>query len=655
MKKILCITVMSILYSSPCWSGEWNSTGSLNLARPEFCSITLDDGRVLVAGGHGFGGATNYCEIFDPNTESWTETDSMNYSRRSFSLTKLSDGMVLAVGGYGLPGEYSGDKAEVWDPTTELWTEVANMNNSRGSHNAVLLLNEKVLVVGGDASNDYKGAEIYDSNTNTWTLTGFCSWPKVSHSLELLPDGRVMAIAGGSSVFNKAEIWNPATGFWTEIAELNVQREKHTSHLLPNGNIIVIGGTGYGGAPYCLTACEIYDFAIGQWAFADSLENGRFKHSSMILLNKQILVVGGIGGDISCEICINNEWQMGPSLTYSMAEGKSVILDDERVLGIGQYNSQIYTWNYQPSVSQQIQGPNQGTIGETLSFSVVATDPDGDSISVRIDWGDDEFSQWTDLQPSGNTFELSHTYAQYGQYEMRVQTADQWYFLNEECHNSLSNWSEPPLIVNISGIPQISILTEPLEFGFVYIGEDSTKTITISNLGNGILNVNLETNTTEFSVWPENLNLEPDESLGFEITFIPSYEGIILDTLIILSNDPQYPELQIELIGEGEILVSAENEVFPEAIKLINHPNPFNPTTIISFIVKNKSNVELSIYNIKGQKINTLAHNEFAKGSHSVEWNGDDDFGKPISSGIYFYKLNVNGKTEAVKKCLLLK
>lgn len=88
---------------------------------------------------------------------------------------------------------------------------------------------------------------------------------------------------------------------------------------------------------------------------------------------------------------------------------------------------------------------------------------------------------------------------------------------------------------------------------------------------------------------------------------------------------------------------------------LSNYPNPFNPTTKIEFSIQNESQVGVSIYNIKGQKIKTIAHDQFTKGSHSINWNSDDDYGKPVGSGIYFYKLNINGKTEAVKKCLLLK
>jgi len=88
---------------------------------------------------------------------------------------------------------------------------------------------------------------------------------------------------------------------------------------------------------------------------------------------------------------------------------------------------------------------------------------------------------------------------------------------------------------------------------------------------------------------------------------------------------------------------------------LTNYPNPFNPTTTIEFSIQNDSEVELTIFNIKGQKIITLAKDNFTKGSHSVIWNGDDNFNNPVSSGLYFYKLIINGKTESVKKCLLLK
>lgn len=109
---------------------------------------------------------------------------------------------------------------------------------------------------------------------------------------------------------------------------------------------------------------------------------------------------------------------------------------------------------------------------------------------------------------------------------------------------------------------------------------------------------------------------------------------------------------------ENLYFVVGNDTELPEASELMltNYPNPFNPETTISFsVTQNSSFVNLEVYNIKGQKVKTLVHNEYSLGSHSVIWRGDNDSGQSVSSGIYYYRMNVNGKTEAVKKCLLLK
>jgi tetratricopeptide (TPR) repeat protein len=86
-----------------------------------------------------------------------------------------------------------------------------------------------------------------------------------------------------------------------------------------------------------------------------------------------------------------------------------------------------------------------------------------------------------------------------------------------------------------------------------------------------------------------------------------------------------------------------------------NYPNPFNPETTISFSIPEDSKVELSIYNIRGQKVKTLIKDEFKMGFHNVIWNSKDNNGKSVATGVYFYKLKVDGKDISVKKCLLLK
>jgi len=98
-----------------------------------------------------------------------------------------------------------------------------------------------------------------------------------------------------------------------------------------------------------------------------------------------------------------------------------------------------------------------------------------------------------------------------------------------------------------------------------------------------------------------------------------------------------------------------ENELFSTEMEFFNYPNPFNPTTTISFSITEESNVELSIYNIKGQKIKSLLNDQITAGEHSIVWYGTDASGKKVASSVYLYRLNVNGKIEAVKKCLLVK
>ncbi len=90
-----------------------------------------------------------------------------------------------------------------------------------------------------------------------------------------------------------------------------------------------------------------------------------------------------------------------------------------------------------------------------------------------------------------------------------------------------------------------------------------------------------------------------------------------------------------------------------------NYPNPFNPETTISFNLTTENtestkNTELMIYNMKGQKVKQLFKGHLTTGGYSFSWNGTDDEGKPVSSGLYLYKLKV-GDQEFSKKMLLLK
>jgi len=86
-----------------------------------------------------------------------------------------------------------------------------------------------------------------------------------------------------------------------------------------------------------------------------------------------------------------------------------------------------------------------------------------------------------------------------------------------------------------------------------------------------------------------------------------------------------------------------------------NYPNPFNPETTISFsVAQTSSMVNLEIYNLKGQNIKTLVNEILPAGNHSIVWNGADEKGKPIASGVYLYKMRI-GNYVSTKKMILMK
>jgi hypothetical protein len=108
-------------------------------------------------------------------------------------------------------------------------------------------------------------------------------------------------------------------------------------------------------------------------------------------------------------------------------------------------------------------------------------------------------------------------------------------------------------------------------------------------------------------------------------------------------------------LGQATPVESDHNQVLPGNFKLAqNYPNPFNPSTTIAYAVPSRSHVSLSIFNTLGQKVRSLVDRDAIPGGYSVMWDGRDGAGSQVASGMYFYRLTVNGVV-ATKKMVLLK
>ncbi len=127
------------------------------------------------------------------------------------------------------------------------------------------------------------------------------------------------------------------------------------------------------------------------------------------------------------------------------------------------------------------------------------------------------------------------------------------------------------------------------------------------------------------------------------------------------SDNPQgekiyYRLKQIDLNGGYTYsnIIEVDNLIPTEYSLSQNYPNPFNPSTVIKYQLPKSSNVTLEIYDLLGQRVCTLVNENQEAGKYNITWNGKNNFGNQVSSGIYIYRIKA-GNFIAVKKMMLLK
>jgi flagellar hook assembly protein FlgD len=126
------------------------------------------------------------------------------------------------------------------------------------------------------------------------------------------------------------------------------------------------------------------------------------------------------------------------------------------------------------------------------------------------------------------------------------------------------------------------------------------------------------------------------------------------DTLTLMvadGEDSTFHKLSIKVDAETGVkkgMFSAEYRLNQ------NYPNPFNPATTISFSLAENARVNLTVYNLRGQRIFSLISGEINAGRHEVIWKGRDFQGNAVPAGIYFYRLETENFT-AMKKMLFIK
>jgi len=152
------------------------------------------------------------------------------------------------------------------------------------------------------------------------------------------------------------------------------------------------------------------------------------------------------------------------------------------------------------------------------------------------------------------------------------------------------------------------------------------------------LNLNANANQITIDTFHTGTLSDPQFTTAFVVDYIPRWIPA-----------PPFLFLEVKDVQKGTTAI-------PEQFGLDqNYPNPFNATTLIQFALPKSGHVKLEVFNVLGQKVNTLVDEELTAGYKQILWDGTDHRGISVASGIYFYRIKAGNLFTEMKKMVMLK
>lgn len=293
------------------------------------------------------------------------------------------------------------------------------------------------------------------------------------------------------------------------------------------------------------------------------------------------------------------------------------------------------------------------TYNNDLSISGIVTiegnvpEDDQHVLIVAVSSEDDDVDVYTESTLCGENGEYDLVLDQVGDYYVLAITSG----TIPEFYNDSYDWSEADLVnVTSGGISN-------LDFDLVLPQSEGIETVsgTVTDFNGGVISgaTILMYNDNNIPVAFATSNQNGQYSLAF----------LAAEDYTLKATKMYYETYQSTVNPSEQNVVDPiinpsttdnENVEVPTTTSISNYPNPFNPETRIHFSVTEKSNVNVSVYNVKGQKVKTLVNDNMDAGNHSVMWNGKNSNNQGVSSGVYFMRLSTP-KHVISKKINLLK
>ena len=438
--------------------------------------------------------------------------------------------------------------------------------------------------------------------TDHWEKIDSMLHPRLDHTATLLQNGKVL-LAGGD--FPDVELYNPEDRtFQTSGALPSYGLRGGTATLLQNGKVLLAGGMD------SQQVAMLFNPQTGSFNPTDSLSAPHSFHTATLLSDGRVLIAGGQDQNgpqthAVCEIYDpqSNTFSLTDSLNIDRSGHSATLLTNGKVLISGGFQTST-PGNGNNINSCEIYDPVSGE----FNFVQNMIAPRGSHQATRLVDGS--------VLISGGAWNNSYC----ERYDVATNTWSQtgdMTVIKRSCHTATLLHNGKVLLAGgyADAVTSSAELYDPATNTFTAVDSMFTPreqhTATILSDGNVLVTGGYSTNA------PVNLA-----------------ELYIVDT------------------GTG---VGADNQTngqqaVPEYFHLLqNYPNPFNPTTTITFKVPVSSFVDLYIINLNGQKVRTLSSRFYNAGAHSLNWNGSDNDGKLLSSGIYLCILESERYRDAIK------
>lgn len=330
---------------------------ALDSQRRDHGMAALDDGGLLVVGGWdpGVGAPVDSVRRYDPDSGLFQARAALPRRLSNAAVLRLADGRIFVHGGRTDPAQEPSEVSSMtylYNVAGDSWTVAAAGGDRRFDHAALVLDDKRVLTCGGQSSvagGTLATCRIYDPGTNAWCggTVGMGS-SRTRFTLTRVGTGRILAAGGhdGANALASTELTSPNTSCpgstWSAGPAMANERDGHTATLLGNGRVLLLGGRDSVPTVELSSTSSVFNPIGDTMTPGPVLAGGRYRHTATLLSGGDLLVAGGWeadGASPSLDVARLSETggttTYADALVYPRARHTAAELSDGRLLLVG--------------------------------------------------------------------------------------------------------------------------------------------------------------------------------------------------------------------------------------------------------------------------------------------------------------------------------